>query len=81
LRDIGNTPQLEAPILADLMQRIAHRPAWAVKDPLPVERETWQKAKDEMTDVQKRQGRNVQTASWAAQPNFLLMGVPVVMNG
>lgn len=81
MSDIGSTPQFEAPTLADLMHRIRNRPLWAMKDPLPVEPETWQKANSEMTEVQKRQGRGVAAAAWADKPNFLLMGVAVVMNG
>lgn len=79
--DIGNTPQFEAPILADLMQRIVHRPWWAMKDPLPVDPVTFEKANLEMAEVQERQGRRVIAAAWAPKPNFLLMGVPVVLNG
>lgn len=79
IEHVGNRPQFEAPILADLMQQIVHRPWWAMKDPLPVDPETWAKANDEMADVAKRQGRTVAAASLPA-PNFLLMGVPVVMN-
>jgi hypothetical protein len=81
MSDVGNTPQFEAPILADLMQRIVHRPWWSMKDPLPVDPETWQKANNEMREVQERQGRRVMAAEWAPLPNFLLMGVPVVMHG
>lgn len=79
--DVGATPQLEAPILADLMQRIVHRPWWMMKEPLPVDPDTFEKAKTEMAEVQKLQGRHVAAAPGVDQPNFLLMGIPVVMNG
>lgn len=81
MKHVGEVPQFEAPILADLMQQIVHRPWWAMKDPLPVDPETWQRANTEMAEVQERQGRRVVAAEWAPAPNFLLMGVPVVMNG
>lgn len=75
---VGSTPQFEAPVLADLMRRIRDRPLWAMKDPLPVDPETYRKAHAEMTEVQQRQGRCVFAASDVDLPNFLLMGVPVV---
>lgn len=78
--DVGSTPQLEAPTLAELIAQMHARPLAFVRDPLPVDPETFQKAHAEMKDVQERQGRPVMAAAWADQPNFLLMGVPVVMS-
>lgn len=79
MNDIGSTPQFEAPTLAKLTHRIDARPGWAVKDPLAVDRGTFDKALSEMTEVQKRRGFPVPTTS-IDKPNFLLRGVPVVMN-
>lgn len=80
--DIGNTPQFEAPTLAQLARQLHDRPLWQIRErkPLSVDHETYRKAYSEMTEVQERQGRPVMAAAWADQPNFLLMGVPVVQN-
>lgn len=75
--DIGDTPQFEAPTLAELATKIAERPFWAVEEPLSVDAETFVKAFSEMTEVQRRRGFPVATAA-IEQPNFLLRGVPVV---
>lgn len=78
--DVGNTPQLEAPTLAELHRQINDRPLWQISEklPLPVDPDTFEKAAAEMRDVQARQGRAVPTAPWIEQPNFLLRGVAVV---
>jgi hypothetical protein len=80
--DVGRTPQFEAPTLADLTRKIYERPLWQTKEavPFPVDPETWQRANTEMREVMKRQGRPVYAADWAPRPNFLLQGIPVVMN-
>lgn len=79
MTDVGSTPQLVAPTLADLSARIDGRPSWAVKEPLAIDRDTFERAETEMFDVQKRRGFPV-PRSEMDQPNFLLRGVPVVMN-
>lgn len=80
--DVGNTPQFEAPTLAALARQINERPLWQIKEALPllVDPETWHRANTEMREVQERQGRHVAAASWAPLPNFLLHGIPVVMD-
>lgn len=82
MTNVGSTPQLEAPTLASLMRQMSERPLWEISDrkPLPVDPSTYQKAYAEMSEVQERQGRPVMAAAWAEKPNFLLMGVPVVMS-
>lgn len=79
-RDIGNTPQLEAPTLAELARKIDERPFWELveKLPLPVDPDTFDRAAAEMKDVLARQGRPVAKAPWLKQENFLLRGIPVV---
>lgn len=80
--DVGNTPQFEAPTLADLCRLINERPLWMLQDrvPLAVDPETYERASIEMREVQARQGRTVLAAAWVEQPNFLLRGVPVVIH-
>jgi hypothetical protein len=82
LSDVGNTPQFEAPTLAELARQINDRPLWEVRDkhPLPVDPETYQRGLSEMREVQSRQGRPVAAAGWLKQPNFLLHGIPVVIS-
>lgn len=79
MRDVGSTPQFEAPVLAELCTKLVQRARWAAEEPLAVDAETWQKARDEMVEVQKRRGFTVLGAD-IKQPNFLLMGVPVVVS-
>lgn len=78
--DIGNTPQFEAPTLADLARRLRDRPIWQIceRKPLSVDPETYERGLTEMRETMERQGRTVNAAPWAPKPNFLLMGVPVV---
>lgn len=76
--DVGSTPQFEAPTLADLCRRINERPLWAVEDPLSIDPETYEIARNEMVEVQMRRGFPVACAD-IGRPNFLLRGVPVVM--
>jgi hypothetical protein len=78
--DIGSTPQFEAPTIAGLMRQMAARPEWAKEEPLEVDSVTFEQAKREMEDIQRRQGRTVSAAPWIAARNFLLRGVPVVTN-
>lgn len=76
--DVGSTPQFEAPTIAALMRQMAMRPPWQAEEPLEVDAVTFEQAKREMTEVQRRQGRSVSAAPWIAARNFLLRGVPVV---
>jgi hypothetical protein len=78
MADVGSTPQIEAPTLAAIYQKITQRPLWAVEEPLAVDADTFEKALLEMTEVQKCRGFSVAMAA-IAEPNFLLRGVPVVM--
>lgn len=75
---VGSSPQFEAPTLAGLCRQINERPIWAIEEPLPVDPVTYQKARDEMAEVQTRRGFPVACAA-IDRPNFLLRGVPVVM--
>jgi hypothetical protein len=74
---IGATPLFEAPTIARLSDQLIQRPLWAVRDPLPVDPETYRLGYQEMTEIQKRRGFPV-AAAVMDRPNFLLMGVPVV---
>jgi hypothetical protein len=76
--DVGNTPQLEAPTLAHLSSRMDCRPLWAIEDPFEVDANTFQTARSEMVEIQRRRGFPVASAA-IDRPNFLLRGVPVVM--
>jgi hypothetical protein len=78
---IGSTPQFEAPTLAVLSKQLYDRPLWQIQEraPLKVDPETYQRAFAEMREVQERQGRCVVAADWVDRPNFLLRGIPVVM--
>jgi hypothetical protein len=78
MADIGTTPQLEAPTLADLTRQIDARPLWQVRNPLQVDADTFDRALIEMRDVQERQGRTVAKATDIEQDNFLLRGIAVV---
>ena len=77
--EAGRRPQFEAPIIARLMRQIATRPQWAADDPLPVDEQTFEKALQEMTEIQGRQGRTIASAPWVKERNFLLRGVPVTL--
>lgn len=78
--DTGSTPQLEAPTLAEIARQIDSRPLWQVRDqePIEVDPDTFDRARNEMREVQERQGRSVARASWVTRENFLLRGIPVV---
>lgn len=83
---VGGGEQVEivsAPTVATLVKRMNDRPVWQIIDkaPLYVDSETFQRARTEMQEALARQGRAVVAADWAPLPNFLLLGVPVVMNG
>ncbi len=78
-RDAGRRPQLEAPTIAALMRVINARPGWECDEPLKVDEDIFVKARAEMTEIQKRQGRPLAVASWIKAENFLLRGVSVVM--
>lgn len=80
--DVGRTPLLEAPALAELSRQIFARPLWMMQDtvPLEVDPETWKRAREEMVSIQKARGFALASAS-IDRVNFLLRGVPVVMNG
>lgn len=75
---IGRKPQVEAPTIATLMRKIAARPGWECDEPLRIDEETFIKARSEMAEIQKRQGRTLPVAPWIKAENFLLRGVPVV---
>jgi hypothetical protein len=77
--DVGKRPQVEAPTVATLMRKISARPGWESDEPLHVDEETFVKARAEMTEIQKRQGRPLAVAPWIKDENFLLRGVAVVM--
>ena len=76
--DVGRKPQIEAPTIAALMRKITSRPGWESDEPLHVDEETFVKARSEMAEIQKRQGRTLPVAPWIKAENFLLRGVPVV---
>lgn len=75
--DVGSKPQLEAPTLANLSQRIAARPYFLADQPLEVEAETFNLARQEMKAIQAARGFPLATAA-IKRPNFLLRGVPVI---
>lgn len=77
--DVGRRPQLDAPTIADVMNQMNARPAWAAEEPFAVDAATFEQAKREMTEIQRRQGRTVSAAPWIRERNFLLRGVPVVV--
>jgi predicted nucleic acid-binding protein len=62
------------------MREMARRPVWQAEEPFETDPVTFEQAKREMTDIQRRQGRSVSAAPWIAARNFLLRGVPVVTN-
>jgi hypothetical protein len=74
---------IELPILAKLARQIDDRPVWLIQDraPIVVDPATFKAARDEMKLALQRQGRPLSTAPWIDQENFLLRGIPVVMNG
>lgn len=78
--DVGRKPQLEAPHIALLMRKINDRGAWEADEPLKVDQETFVRARAEMAEIQKRQGRTLPTAPWIKADNFLLRGVAVVVS-
>jgi hypothetical protein len=78
--DVGNTPQIDAPTLADLYRRMVNRPTWqtAEKLPLEVDPDTFERGLSELRMVLADQGRALAVADWIKQENFLLYGCPVV---
>lgn len=82
MTDVGSTPQFDLPTLVELTRQINERPLWQMGEALPLEvdRQTWHRANAEMKEAMERQGRGVAAAAWAPTPNFLLRGIPVVMN-
>jgi hypothetical protein len=78
--DVGSTPQLEAPTLADLYRRMINRPTWqtAEKLPLEVDPDTFERGLSELRMVLADQGRALAVADWIKRENFLLYGCPVV---
>lgn len=78
--DIGRTPQVEAPAIAALSQLMAERPVWLASEPFEIDSTTFERARDEMATIQRNQGRPLPVAPWIPRPNFLIRGVPVVMN-
>jgi hypothetical protein len=78
---VGSTPQFDAPALAALSRQLHERPLWQTREavPLEVNPHTWQRANNEMREAMERQGRLVAAAD-IGKPNFLLFGIPVVMN-
>lgn len=75
--DVGSTPQLEAPALAELSRQVLTRPPWLADQPVETDTETWKKARAEMVEIQKRRGFPLAMAK-IDRVNFLLRGVPVV---
>lgn len=80
MTDVGSTPQIEAPTLADLYRRMVERPIWqtAEKLPLEVDPDIFDRGLSELKDVLRKQGRPLAIALWISQENFLLYGCPVV---
>lgn len=79
-RNVGNTPQLDAPTLADLYRQMVLRPIWqtAEKLPLEVDPDTFDRGLSELREALQKQGRALAVADWIARENFLLYGCPVV---
>lgn len=79
--DVGRTPQREVPALADLTRQINDRPLWMMQDsvPLEVDAETWKCAREEMVAIQRARGFPLASAA-IDRTNFLLRGIPVVIN-
>lgn len=78
--DIGSTPQFEVSTLAMIHRQILERPPYMAREPLALDRDTYEKAIEEMASVMNLQGRRLSKADWLKMDNFLLYGVPVVMN-
>jgi hypothetical protein len=78
--DVGSTPQLEAPVLADLYRQMARRPTWQALEKLPLEvaPDIFDRGLIELRNVLADQGRPLAVAGWIAEDNFLLYGCPVV---
>lgn len=78
--NVGNTPQIEAPTLAEVRRQIYRRPLWQTRDALPLEvdSETYRRARDEMVAIQQSRGWPLATAC-IERENFMLCGVPIVM--
>jgi hypothetical protein len=80
MADVGSTPQLDAPVLADLYRQMIRRPLWQTveKLPLEVDPDIFERGLSELRDVLAKQGRALAVAAWLKQDNFLLYGCPVV---
>lgn len=76
---VGSTPQREVPVLAQLSRRLIERPLYLHDQPLEVDSGTWKQARDEMVGIQRDRGFPLASAN-ISQANFLLRGVPVVIN-
>jgi hypothetical protein len=71
---------IEAPALAEVLDRYSRLPPWLRDGPFAVEPDLWQRAKTEMDVVMSRRGFHVPKAD-LDQPNFILYGIPIVMAG
>lgn len=69
------------PHLAQVYSLLRRRPAWREKEPLAIERELFQSAKQEMASVARMRGFPLPTAPDIEGPNFMLWGVPIVPKG
>lgn len=64
--------------LAHVYELLRHRPPWREKEPLAIEQELFQSAKQEMASVARKRGFPLPTAPDIEGPNFMLWGVPIV---
>lgn len=72
-------PIVDVPALAEVRRRCYARPVWMRDAPLPVEPELYMQANAEMSAVMHARGWAVLAAD-IREPNFLLHGIPIVMD-
>lgn len=82
--EVGGGEQIEvvsAPALGELRRLMLSnlKYKWQWEQPFAVEPMLWHRANEEIERVQEARGFPVVAADWAPLPNFLFMGVPVVM--
>ena len=76
-------PLVHAPALGEIYRRQYARPHWRQTTPLSIEADLWRQAQGELRDVLAKRGWPILSDAEMSKkgvPNFLLYGVPIVMD-
>lgn len=78
----GEQPEIvHAPAVAAIQRAIVERPYYLQDRPIAVEPQLWSEAQEQLKQALEKRGWPLLADGECDRPNFLLMGVPVVMNG